>query len=49
MTKNRHLAYAFRLAHLMTFEDDPIKLNRLKKLWLRHLDYYLGGNNERRL
>lgn len=45
MNKRFHLAYSFRLAHLMSFERDPIKLKQYKRLWTRHLDYYLGAKH----
>lgn len=43
MSKKFHLKYAFVVAHLLTFEENPEKISRLKKLWSKHMGYYLSG------
>jgi hypothetical protein len=45
MRKQFHLKMAFRLAHLMSFETDQIKIQKYKRLWTRQLGYYLEAKN----
>jgi len=45
MRKQFHLKMAFRLAHLMSLETDSMKITKYKRLWTRHLDYYLGAKH----